>query len=179
MRPTLLALAFMIWLRESLGERNQAGGFSRTLIGVTALGLVVSSLVLLGRSRASQNSSPNVQMAGLNWIPFNEAEIAKHTAAGRSVFVDVTAEWCFTCKINERLVLSAREVVEALRPLVLMRADWTNNDPAISDYLRRNGRAVIARIAHCRRCRAGAPSVFGERGVQHATAPPRTLPHNR
>ena len=58
--------------------------------------------------------------------------------SGKSVFVDVTADWCFTCKYNERLVLNSADVVQAFKNqgLVLMKADWTNHDAAIGDYLK-------------------------------------------
>jgi suppressor for copper-sensitivity B len=61
------------------------------------------------------------------------------------VLVDVTADWCLTCKLNERLVLETGEVRRALdRPeTVTMRADWTRPDPAIAAYLNRYGRYGI------------------------------------
>jgi suppressor for copper-sensitivity B len=57
----------------------------------------------------------------------------------------VTADWCLTCKVNERLVLDASPVRDALmKPgLVAMRADWTRPDPAIAAYLNRFGRYGI------------------------------------
>ena len=65
--------------------------------------------------------------------------------AGKSVFVDVTAAWCFTCKYNERVVLNSPTVAAALTQpdLILMRADWTNPDPAIDAFLKEYGRAGI------------------------------------
>ena len=61
------------------------------------------------------------------------------------MLVDVTADWCLTCKVNERLVLdSARGARATRRPgVVAMRADWTRPDPAIAAYLRRFGRYGI------------------------------------
>ena len=64
---------------------------------------------------------------------------------GHVVFVDVTADWCLTCKVNERLVLDQAAVQQALaaQNLVAMRADWTRPDPAIARYLREFGRYGI------------------------------------
>jgi suppressor for copper-sensitivity B len=64
---------------------------------------------------------------------------------GRVVFVDVTAAWCLTCQVNERLVLEAEPVAAALRgaQVVAMRADWTRPDAAIAQYLQSFGRYGI------------------------------------
>lgn len=59
-------------------------------------------------------------------------------AQGRGVFVDMGADWCVTCKVNERAVLHTaafREVLERSNS-VLMTGDWTNADPAISAFLK-------------------------------------------
>ncbi|MHA1113101.1 MAG: thioredoxin family protein, partial [Alphaproteobacteria bacterium] len=58
-------------------------------------------------------------------------------AAGKTVFVDVTADWCITCQVNKKLVLETEEMDAwlARSDVVAMRADWTSPDPEISDYL--------------------------------------------
>ena len=56
---------------------------------------------------------------------------------GKAVFVDVTADWCLTCQINKRTLLSS-ELVEALlsdKSIIKMQADWTLPDPTILSYL--------------------------------------------
>ncbi len=82
---------------------------------------------------------------GVRWVPFDEQEIPRLVASGKPVFVDVTADWCVTCKYNERFVLSDPDVVAEFkkRNVVMMRADWTNQDPAIGRYLMSSGRAGI------------------------------------
>ena len=56
---------------------------------------------------------------------------------GRAVFVDFTADWCLTCKVNERVVLDVEEILEAFeqRGVTLLRADWTRRDPEITAAL--------------------------------------------
>jgi suppressor for copper-sensitivity B len=82
--------------------------------------------------------------AGL-WRPFAPAELGGLVHDGRVVFVDVTAQWCLTCKVNERLVLDSADVRQRLEApgVVAMRADWTRPDPAIAQYLARFGRYGI------------------------------------
>jgi thiol:disulfide interchange protein len=61
------------------------------------------------------------------------------------VFVDVTADWCFTCKVNERLVLNTPEVAGTFEEhgVVPMKADWTNRDDTIGQFLAEHGRYGI------------------------------------
>ena len=79
------------------------------------------------------------------WQPFDERAIPGLVAQGKTVFVDVTAEWCITCRVNKTLVLSQDEVRTRLSApgVVAMQADWTRPDEAISRYLARFGRYGI------------------------------------
>ena len=79
------------------------------------------------------------------WDAFDEAAIPRLVADGRTVFVDVTADWCVTCKINKSLVLDRGAVADLLDDprIVRMRADWTKPDPVIADYLARHSRFGI------------------------------------
>ncbi len=66
-------------------------------------------------------------------------------ANGKTVLVDVTAEWCVTCQVNKKLVLETSEIARALGAdnVVLMQADWTRPDQEIADYLASYGRFGI------------------------------------
>ena len=79
------------------------------------------------------------------WRPFDPAAIAREVSAGRSVFVDVTADWCITCQVNKALVLNRGEVRRRLTAsgVISMKADWTRPDPVISDFLASFGRYGI------------------------------------
>lgn len=79
------------------------------------------------------------------WTPFDEAAIPRLVAEGKVVFVDVTAEWCITCKINKKVALGTADILARLTGdgVVAMQADWTRPDPAISRYLARYGRYGI------------------------------------
>ena len=71
--------------------------------------------------------------------------IAGYVAKDKVVFVDVTADWCITCQANKRLVIDQEPVVGRLQQgdVIAMRADWTNPDPRIADFLGRHGRYGI------------------------------------
>ncbi len=92
----------------------------------------------------AERVTPSFQTETL-WQPFARAEIAQLVSAGSVVFVDVTADWCLTCKANKALVLDKPDVAAALKGanVVPMQADWTRPDPAISRYLEGFGRFGI------------------------------------
>ena len=80
---------------------------------------------------------PAAEAAVGDWRPFDARALRAALADGRTVFVDVTADWCVTCKVNKTLVLDSEPVRSRLAhpAVVAMRADWTRPDPAISAYL--------------------------------------------
>ncbi|MBK5934293.1 hypothetical protein CCR78_09940 [Rhodovulum imhoffii] len=86
-----------------------------------------------------------VAQAAARWQAFDRAAIARHIAAGQVVFVDITADWCLTCKANKALVIGRAPVSRALEAahIVPMRGDWTRPDPAIGRYLESLGRYGI------------------------------------
>jgi thiol:disulfide interchange protein DsbD len=68
---------------------------------------------------------------------YSAANLATLRAAGTPVLVDMSAAWCITCLVNERVALENANVRAELhaRHAVIMRGDWTNRDPAITAYL--------------------------------------------
>ncbi|UFZ03733.1 thioredoxin family protein [Bradyrhizobium ontarionense] len=81
------------------------------------------------------------QSTGIAWQPLVPAEIAAQVRAGHTVFVDIGASWCITCKVNEKLVLDSAAVRSRLTAgVVAIKADWTSPNDAIATYLRSFGR---------------------------------------
>jgi suppressor for copper-sensitivity B len=71
------------------------------------------------------------------WRAFEPEQIPVLVASGKTVFVDVTADWCITCQVNKTLVLTKGDVVKRLTAgdVVPMQADWTRPNDAIARYL--------------------------------------------
>jgi suppressor for copper-sensitivity B len=71
------------------------------------------------------------------WRTFNPISIPEIIKNGNLVFVDITADWCLTCKINKNFTLSREKIKTLLsnKRIIKMQADWTSPDSNISNYL--------------------------------------------
>ena len=144
----LVLIAFAAWLYEA--TRGDAQRW-RSIGGGLAVAAIVGALALLyptqtpyqGPYRAAAASA--VDQTGLAWQPFSPARIDELQAQGRAIFVDFTADWCITCKLNERVALADGAVLKAFtdNDVALLRADWTRQDPLITRELEANGRAGV------------------------------------
>jgi thiol:disulfide interchange protein len=83
------------------------------------------------------------------WQPWSAEAVSRSLAAGQPVFVDFTAKWCLSCQVNERVALSQLEVERAFqeRNVVLMKADWTQHDDAITQALTKLDRSGVPAYA--------------------------------
>jgi len=154
----LLALALLVWL----WHRTAVGTPLRRFAAVAVLLAAVAPLLLA--ASAGRTVPRTVERAAglIAWVPFDRPRAEALALAGTPVFVDVTADWCFTCKATERLVLETPEVARAFAEhgVVAMRADWTNRDEAIGRFLAEHGRYGIPFYMLYRP--GGEPYVFSE-----------------
>ncbi|HYG85509.1 MAG TPA: protein-disulfide reductase DsbD domain-containing protein [Azospirillum sp.] len=134
----MAALVLALWLGRRLAERVRWAGAA--LAGVLAL----AAFVLPAQFGRHADAAPVVDAVS-RWAAFDEAAIREHVAAGRTVFVDVTADWCITCQANKKLVINRGEAAKRLQAdgVVPMRADWTRPDERITAYLAAHGRYGI------------------------------------
>ncbi len=156
----LLAVALFIWLasRSHSPRRKRLAWAIALLWGVGGILLVREA----PRAEPPPDSSADIS-SGIPWIPFNREEALRLVSEeGRLVFVDITADWCVTCKVNERLVLSRPEVSEAFKRygVIAMKGDWTNRNDEITRFLAEHGRYGIPFYLLYRPSRE--PLLFGE-----------------
>jgi suppressor for copper-sensitivity B len=108
---------------------------------------IVALLGILLPPQFAQVGGPATAIARdrIHWQKFAPEAIAGHVAAGRTVFVDVTADWCVTCKVNKALVLDQESIAARLngKGIIAMQADWTRPDPEITAFLQRFNRYGI------------------------------------
>ena len=133
-----LLLSTLFW-----GQRLPRNELARRLLNAVTIGLAtVVVLVPSLHVGAVSVQAVSARTAAGRWQPFDERKMRQMVAAGKTVFVDVTAAWCLTCKANELAVLDRSPVVGRLLDphVVAMRADWTRADPLITAYLQSFGR---------------------------------------
>lgn len=145
----LVALGMACWLIGRFGSLSRRPP-ARLTAWVAATALAVGGwLVFLPHHAIIQQPAPlseqNRSTAGIAWKLFSRDAIAKELAEGRAVFVDFTAEWCLTCKFNERTVIDTPEVREvvARHNIAMLKGDWTNADPAIGEFLAEHSRVGV------------------------------------
>jgi len=154
--PMYLTAVWLVWV---LGNQRGIDAVGWVLIGavVLALGLwwwersryrdgmlarAFALLVVLGAAlplwQVGQLALPRAaQAANADTFAYSAERLAELRAEGHGVFVDVGADWCVTCKVNEKAVLFTDAFRDLLKRnnAVFMSADWTNVDPAITAFL--------------------------------------------
>jgi len=101
---------------------------------------------------------------GMAWVPFSARALSDLKGEGRTVFVDFTADWCITCKFNERTAIDTPAVraLFAEKNVVPMKADWTNANPEITAALKAFGRVGVPFYVIYPAGRADSPVVLPE-----------------
>lgn len=143
----LLLLAVSAWLYGRVLQRGPTGRTRRILALVSAL-LFLGGALLLGARAAQAKAAANtaVPKNGLiDWQPYSPEDIAAARRSGKNVFLDFTADWCLSCKVNEQVVLETNTIRDAFEKhsVLAMRADWTRNDPQITAAIRALGRTGV------------------------------------
>jgi len=141
--PTVLAagltgavlLSFALWWSGlSLGNRRRQTALA-SVAAVAGIGIAV--LVTLAEERDDSRT-----MSDVGW---SAERVRDLQAQGQAVFVNFTAAWCITCKVNEQVALDTDRVRAALdrRHVAYLKGDWTRRDPAITAELARHGHSGV------------------------------------
>lgn len=140
----MLLLGFAAWL---LTNASRAGPLARRLCLVLATAAAL--LALFGgawRIAALQPSAASEpEAATAHWEAFTPERLKSLRAEGKPVFVNMTAAWCISCLVNERVALSDAAIVEAFKRsgLAYLKGDWTQRDARISAFLQAFGRSGV------------------------------------
>lgn len=141
----LLILSFSAWMfgrwtRPHIPHKKQ---WVMAILAV--LISVFAGMFLLRFNDSSSNKTEMVSSTKANWGVFSPEKVQELRNAGKPVFIDFGAEWCMTCKTNEKVVLYTDEIQKAFRDhnVVLLRGDNTKRDPIINEWLRKFKRAGV------------------------------------
>jgi len=134
----LLAMTIALWAVHRLPAAL------RRVSPIAVLVLALAAFVVPTQIATSRPAPAAGAPTGF-WKPFDQPAIAKLVGEGKTVFVDVTADWCVTCIVNKRLILESTAVNARLTApaVVAMQADWTRPDDGIARFLAANDRYGI------------------------------------
>jgi len=141
-----ILIALAAWAYQKSKSSASRG---RVAALVTATLAVLLAIVLPVRfadvAAAAPGSSTGSGQAADGWQRYDAAQVAKLNALGKPLLVNFTASWCLTCLVNERNAFNDAAVQEIFRNkgVTLMKGDWTNRDPAITQALAAFGRAGV------------------------------------
>jgi thiol:disulfide interchange protein len=132
----VLVAAFGLWWA---GRRQLAGKGGAALV---ALPFVLVALGAIAVVRPAPASAVSVTASA---EAFSEARLAELTGEGRTVFAYFTADWCLTCKVNEKAVIETAAVERALadNDVAVLIGDWTDGDPELGRFIEKHNRAGV------------------------------------
>jgi len=155
----LLCVALACWVYGAFcGPTGRHRVLSLAIVAALGLG---GGWYFLGQKFALAGKADTT---GIAWVPFSQARLEAELAAGNSVFLDFTADWCITCKFNERTAIDTSVVrsLFASKKVIPMKADWTNSNPEITAALKSFGRVGVPLYVIYSSGNATAPVVLPE-----------------
>jgi len=142
----LIGFSIAVWIFGAAQKSTRSLRGASILAIVVAVAVGVFTLDFQIPEAGAEGSDAVIQHeGGLTWSAWTEESVAAELEAGRPVFVDFTADWCTTCKVNERVVIHHDDVVETIERLdvAMLMADWTRPDERIRVKLAEFGRAGV------------------------------------
>jgi thiol:disulfide interchange protein len=139
---TLTAVGFAAWL---LGSGTRRPWLRATVAVILAGGAIAATAPLLNSNSSGVAAVTSETSDSVSAGSFSEAKVAALRAEGRPVFVNLTAAWCISCKVNERVALSSDGFRKALAEynVAYLKGDWTSQNDAITRVLKAHGRAGV------------------------------------
>jgi thiol:disulfide interchange protein/DsbC/DsbD-like thiol-disulfide interchange protein len=161
-------LAFGLWALGRFGTIAASTRRRRLAQGVAIVAAAGAVALVSGASAQGGSAQGVVQVGGatsasaLPWQPYDATSFQAQRDSGRVVLVDFTADWCLTCKVNERVAFGSGAVRAAIREhgVTLLRADWTTRDPVVTRALAAFGRNSVPFVVIYPRARDAAPIVL-------------------
>lgn len=150
----LLSLSFLMWVVGWMQHTLTLSYIWKCIVLIFALLCIIGSIFWFtselslyrdSREAVTTNFTGNEDAPLTAWGEWSAQKVDAYLEQKQVVFVDFTAAWCVTCQLNKKATLSHSDVLKAFSDnnVVLLRADWTNNDPLITEELARLGRSGV------------------------------------
>jgi thiol:disulfide interchange protein len=145
---SLLLVSFFIFILSLLRQYTRESVFLRIVAKLVLVCVIASGgLPFLFASQYQTTAKESVEIKPTEhvWEPFSRARLTELLEGSHPVFIDFTATWCVTCQVNKKLVLEQPAVINAFKNagVHLLRADWTNANPEITETLESLGRNSV------------------------------------
>ncbi|QKJ86106.1 Protein-disulfide reductase [Paramixta manurensis] len=139
-KTIVMGLAAVLLIALLLAAWRQFGARTAAISGFAIVALYGALLFAGSTHFGGQPMTDKV-----NWQPLSEQAINEALAQHKRVFVDVTADWCVTCKANKYRVLLREDVQQALMAddVVALRGDWSRPSASITHFLQRRGSVAV------------------------------------
>ena len=141
----LVLVGFAVWIYG----RTRPAAWTGRVLGSGLAAAALAGVIALATSFTAEDQgvvrADAAAAAGLPYQRFSPARLSALTAQGKPVFVNLTASWCVTCLLNERVALDNEAVRQAFaaRGIVPLKGDWTSRDPDITAFLQQFGRSGV------------------------------------
>jgi thiol:disulfide interchange protein len=131
-----LAIGCVLWIAGSRQRRGLAFG----PVAAAALVIVIAGSLALVPTRRSEAA-----VASAGGTAFSEAKLASLRSENKPVFAYFTADWCLTCKVNEKAAIERQETADAFKKggVQVLVGDWTDGDPALGRFIEQHNRAGV------------------------------------
>lgn len=142
----IVLIVAVIWIYGHRADRALSK-WMRGFLMISFSALTVYVLSGLGPMQTARAENPEIKSALVHapWKEWSPTALQEALDAKKTVIVNITAEWCVTCKVNETVVFKRSSVKAALGApgVVALLADWTNGDPVITEAMMKIGRNSV------------------------------------
>jgi thiol:disulfide interchange protein DsbD len=143
----IVFIAMGVWIWKKAPLRHPANALVKVVSVMcfgAALAIAALSIMRAPFVASSAVADQPVQHSG-NWTPFTQDQLDTALKGNDPVFVNMTASWCITCKVNERVALAVDSTQDLFKEkkILYLVGDWTNQNPEITAYLGTHGRSGV------------------------------------
>jgi thiol:disulfide interchange protein DsbD len=147
----IIFIALAVWFWRKAPQKNPAKIFFQIMAGLSvflALSIAAGSSVMtkpLSAKEPANAAAKNHLDHGIEYTEFTEQDFENRLEKGEALFVNMTASWCITCKVNEKIALSGPETEKLFKDhnVTYIIGDWTKQNPDITKFLSSYGRSGV------------------------------------